>query len=374
MVMGRWGEIWDFLELTRASSGYVTSKVGGGNHEKVDAGAASKTAQNNNKRNKRQSKWKREVIQYGPHEKQHIDLFYPQNDNQDKSIEPYRGLITFIHGGAWGSGHPWMYRLVAPYFLRQNFVVAIVGYRTYPCVRSVTKDVSTDGESSQLCDIQDAWEALHTVRGNMDKCSHTDGYVGNVLMGHSSGAHIALLMLVDMITGKARGNSNDKSTAFSKTAFPDYFIGLAGPYDIGNHFDYEAMRGVEQISPMKAICGGTRDNFSVVSPISRMMTNLTIPQSRITSNKLPPILMIHGVEDTTVPFTATADAARSLRSSGLFVVDEVYLEKCGHEDVVTQFMFGGEARDATMKYLLHDGKRWRRGNSDGCQVEIQSRL
>ena len=364
MGVGRWGEVWDFVELTRAYSGDVTSKAEGDNQQvKVDGSTASKDYQTR----KRQPKWRREVIQYGPHEKQHIDLFYPEN-NKDKSTAPYRGLITFIHGGAWGSGHPWMYRLVAPYFLRQNFLVAIVGYRTYPCVRSVTMDVSTDGETSQLCDIQDAWEALQTVREEVEKYSHTKGYVGNVLMGHSSGAHIALLMLVDMVTERQRGSSNDNSTASPKKEYPDYFVGLAGPYDIGNHFDYEAMRGVEQISPMKAICGGTRDNFSVVSPISRMMFNLTTtPAGHTTNGQLPPILLIHGVEDTTVPFTATADAARSLRSSGLFVVDEVYLDKCGHEDVVTQFMFGGEARDFTMNYLL-DGEKRR------SKVEIQSRL
>lgn len=40
-----------------------------------------------------------------------------------------RGTVFFVHGGAWGSGMPWMYRLVAPTFLRLNFAVVIVGYR-----------------------------------------------------------------------------------------------------------------------------------------------------------------------------------------------------------------------------------------------------
>ncbi len=40
-------------------------------------------------------------------------------------------LTLFIniekHGGAWGSGSPWIYRLVASPFLEKNMVVAVVG-------------------------------------------------------------------------------------------------------------------------------------------------------------------------------------------------------------------------------------------------------
>ena len=44
-------------------------------------------------------------IRYGTHNMQLIDLYLknPKSDN----------LIIFVHGGAWGSGLPWMYRLVA---------------------------------------------------------------------------------------------------------------------------------------------------------------------------------------------------------------------------------------------------------------------
>jgi hypothetical protein len=38
------------------------------------------------------------------------------------------------HGGAWGSGWPWMYRLTAsPFFWRRNIVLPFIGgYRTLP--------------------------------------------------------------------------------------------------------------------------------------------------------------------------------------------------------------------------------------------------
>ena len=270
-----------------------------------------------------------------------------------------------------------MYRLVAPIFLKHGFVVAIVGYRTYPDARVVTHDLNGEvGSDSQLCDVKSAWDALQTVMeqlGNMyENC---EGWVGNVLMGHSSGAHVALLMLVDRI-GERLHNNHDTDNHETKRVHPDLFIGLSGPYDITNHFHFEAGRGVEQISPMKAICGGTRDNFAIASPVSRWMNRIsTGSHARTVRECTPPMLFLHGMEDSTVPFTATADAAHALRSCGVVDCEQVYLEKCGHEDVVMHFMIGGAARDFTMDYLLVGwGERRKKKNLGRQRMEVKSRL
>lgn len=87
------------------------------------------------------------------------------------------------------------------------------------------------------------------------------------------------------------------------------------------------------------------------------------------------ILLLHGIEDSTVPFTATSDAAFTLRTCGLVNCDEVYIEKCGHQDVVMQFMLGGAARDITMDYLVTYSKRKSKsGVLDHQRVEVRSRL
>lgn len=40
-------------------------------------------------------------------------------------------VVVFMHGGAWFSGRPWMYRLIATALNRQGLDVGIVGYGTY---------------------------------------------------------------------------------------------------------------------------------------------------------------------------------------------------------------------------------------------------
>ena len=93
-----------------------------------------------------------------------------------------------------------MYRLCAVPFLRANMAVAIVGYRTY-------SDADVDG---QVDDLEAAAVMLrrdypHLLAPPDDDPSSTsmstgrggkESWTGVTLAGHSSGAHIALLLLI----------------------------------------------------------------------------------------------------------------------------------------------------------------------------------
>ena len=329
---------------------------------------APESESNYHRKAKKGKRWARKRISYGSHPMQHFDLFLPSNNESlgdDKRI-PVRGTLFFVHGGAWGAGKPWMYRLVAPAFLKLGFAVVIAGYRTYP-------DASTIDE--QCADARAVWDECEHVLNDLvvpiDDGPDGSDWVGNVIMGHSSGAHVSLLLLVDLIAEKAENRPNGKQG--SRSAYPwtpDFFVGLSGPYDISYHFDYEAGRGVEQISPMKPICGHSRENFHKANPMRRLHALLakqkdemagTIPQL------FPPVLLVHGIEDSTVPSTATSDAGRILRSSGVERCEEMYLEETGHQEVVMHFMLGGPAKDLTMDWLL-------RGARQKEPTKLQSRL
>jgi len=393
VAVGHWREAREFLELSHS-----LSLPGGKYNANIRGSSLDDVISNKNEDEvpKLERKWRRKRIAYGEHAMQYFDLFLPsknssnstknasditnsQNknhkptDNEDGRI-PVRGTLFFVHGGAWGSGHPWMYRLVAPTFLKLNFAVVIVGYRTYPEAQTI------DG---QCGDVRLAWDKREHILSELvvpiAVCSsdpeaaggggpdNNDGWVGNVIMGHSSGAHVALLILVDWIGEQMKNdnispatsiNSYNKNNNTGKASYPwtpDYFVGLSGPYDIGYHFDFEAGRGVEQISPMKPICGHSRDSFDRASPVKRLLSLFREQQRTATTTiqqLTPPILLVHGVEDSTVPFTATADAGRMLRSCGLKKCDEMYLDETNHEDVIMHFMLGGLAKDLVLGWLL----------------------
>jgi len=331
---------------------------------------------------KRKRRWTRRRIPYGgdrAHSMQYIDLYLPSSIDKTSGVDvddydydddgkiAIRGTLFFVHGGAWGSGRPWMYRLVAPAFLRLNFAVVIVGYRTYPVATTINEQVG---------DVMMAWEKCGNVlnefctfppesssRGNDDDANDDTSWVGNIIMGHSSGAHVAMNMLVDWIDiHRLQQDLVAETTSSSNKLWkPDFFVGLSGPYNISHHFDYEAGRGVEEISPMKAICGHTRMNFQLSNPTYRFASLLRgrsedVVNMAIIQRLTPPILLVHGIEDATVPFTATSDAGRILRSFGLTRCDEIYLAETGHADVIKHFMFGGEARKLVLDWII-DGLR-----------------
>jgi acetyl esterase/lipase len=217
--------------------------------------------------------------------------------------------------------------------------VAIVGYRTYP-------DADVDG---QVNDLEQAAEFL--IQHYPALCGATRKLpIGTCVMGHSSGAHIALLMIVDRAIRKRQAWSQTTTTMNI-----DSFLGVSGPYSICHHFDFEAARGVEEFSPMKAACGHSRDSFRKNSPALRLMDNgfLDINERDLPTIQacLPCMALVHGIEDDTVPFTATAEAARVLRSCGVTQCHEIYLAEVGHQQAITQIMFGGPTRDAVVEWL-----------------------
>mmetsp|Transcript_13223 Transcript_13223/g.18963 ORF Transcript_13223/g.18963 Transcript_13223/m.18963 type:complete len:176 (+) Transcript_13223:825-1352(+) len=130
----------------------------------------------------------------------------------------------------------------------------------------------------------------------------------------------------------------------------DTAVGLSGPYAISNHFDFEAHRGVEELSPMKPACGFSRESFQMNSPGTRLALLLRqFPESG--QPLFPQLLLVHGMEDSTVPFTATSDAAAAFRSCGVERCDELYIGQTGHQETIMHFMFGGKTKDAVLKWL-----------------------
>lgn len=244
---------------------------------------------------------------------------------------------------------PWMYTLVASPFLTLGMAVAIVGYRTWPDA-DVTGQVEDLEQAVEF--LANSFPDLCTVLPSADNPNQ----YGTCLMGHSSGAHISLLMLVNRATQKLKKRNTAQTLEF------DSFVGLSGPYDISHHFDYEAARGVEELSPMKPVCGYSRDAFRQNSPALRWMQQLPNISESSTADAFPRILLVHGIEDCTVPFTATAEAARILRSCDISHCDEMYIAKIGHQDTVMEVMLGGKTRDFVLEWLQEMPKRTTRSS------------
>jgi len=217
-------------------------------------------------------------------------------------------VLVFTHGGAWGSGFRQLYRLFAVQLdVQLRYVVVVPGYRVYPSGRVV----------EQVEDVQAAlqWTRAHAHEFGGDASNIT-------LMGHSSGAHISSMAMLQTLQKLYPAGSGAAAAATVpptlQPVLPTAFIGVSGVYDIGQHYDFEAARGVHEVSPMKAAAGGEVTMFPLVSA-TRIAAELSEEQRR----HLPPVLLLHGLSDHTVPYAQSVRMAYAL--AGALPMDHIQL-------------------------------------------------
>uniref|UniRef100_K3X2G7 BD-FAE-like domain-containing protein n=1 Tax=Globisporangium ultimum (strain ATCC 200006 / CBS 805.95 / DAOM BR144) TaxID=431595 RepID=K3X2G7_GLOUD len=243
----------------------------------------------------------------------------PQDDMQVK-----KPVLVFVHGGAWSFGHKWQYGLVGEYLSSAlGIVVAVVNYRTYPSghVQDMVQDVE------------------HAIRWIETTCHLYGGDKDQIfLSGHSSGAHVGALTLIQSAL-RVAGPTSDKNDLIKKNEVVRSvkgFIGLAGPYDISDHYVFESERvvgplqGVHEISPMKPAVLGM-ENFKVHSPTAIMA------DVKHKNLKLPAFHILHGLDDAVVPSSSSEKFAASLKQARQRV-NFIPIAGCTHEDIIFSVM------------------------------------
>lgn len=180
---------------------------------------------------------------FGSDARQRLDVWAPQ-----EVAEPLP-VVVFFYGGSWNSGDRESYGFAARALAARGFVVVVPDYRLVPQVR--WPGFVADGAA-----------ALQWVVANIAAHGGDAARIG--VMGHSAGAHIALLLALDRRWGVA-----DHIRAA---------VGLAGPYDF---------RPFEPGGAAEAALGNAPD-LADTQPISFARADA------------PALLLLHGDDDETV--------------------------------------------------------------------------
>jgi acetyl esterase/lipase len=233
-----------------------------------------------------------------------IDLSTHHNHNHSKhnhNVEKKTKVVIFVHGGAWGSGKPWMYRLSAAGLAKcvDAPVVVLVQYRVFP-------------NNHILSQRDEVIKAIEFVRGSdvwkPDFLRECGGDVELILSGHSSGANVGALAILKAVDDGYR--------------LADSWIGLSGVYHIYKHYLWEKARGVHLISPMRGaaeLSGG----FDLCSPTTILQRRYHQQQASaaeaITTalSLFPTMLVLHGYDDRTVPVSSSLEFAQELVRFGV---------------------------------------------------------
>ena len=270
------------------------------------------------------------IFKYGNSRQKYLEIFNTNinknKDNNDNDIN--KDILLFVHGGAWGSGKPWMYRLIASglAILLNCKKCIVIGYPVYPY-------------GSILDQASCIYESIKYIKNNEKEILIDDNYdnVNNnyILCGHSSGSNICALAILNSIANR------------DKLKLVETFIGLSGPYDIEKHYLWESARRVHEISPMKpAACD--INNFYKCSPTILLQRNiLTIFGSNNNNTNteiyeeevkrlFPFTVLVHGIQDDIVPYTSTSEFSEQLTRKK--VSNELIYFNGDHANPILDFM------------------------------------
>lgn len=142
-----------------------------------------------------------EGVTFGDHG-QTLDIWRPSA----RSAKP-RPVIIFFYGGAWRTGSRTVYGFVGRAMAHLGYVVVIPDYRKAP-------------KSGFPAFMEDAADALAWTHRHIAAHGGDPARIG--LVGHSAGAHMALLLALDERWTKRDGLAPDVVKAV---------VGISGPYD-----------------------------------------------------------------------------------------------------------------------------------------------
>lgn len=203
------------------------------------------------------------TVAYGEHEDQQVDIFQPNQTTQNAPV------VVFFHGGYWNTGTRAQYRFVGRTLAAQGFVAVVAGYRRYP-------------EIIFPAFMHDATAAIKWVQ------AHIQDYGGNpqhiVLSGHSSGAHIASLVVLDQ---RYLGESANQLAGV---------VALAGPSD----FLPPTPNDDEKLGQIFPDASAHKNGNTI----------------HFVRGDAPPFLLLHGADDTTVKDYNSRVLAEKIRAAG----------------------------------------------------------
>ena len=230
---------------------------------------------------------------YGPLPSNAADVYLPPGAQtlSPPASEPVP-LAVFVYGGVWSTGEPWQYAPLAAALADAGSVAVVVRYSLWPAalVPQMASEVS-----AAL-----AWAQRSAPQWGADAARTT-------LIGHSAGAHLCALALLDPQAGGGQAGDAQGGGEGREPPQPPLaaFVGMCGVFDVARHFEFESWRGVGSLSTMRPAMGGDA-GFAPLSPA------LLAAAAPAAAAALPPVVLLSSEGDTTVPWEQ-ASSPRTVR-------------------------------------------------------------
>uniref|UniRef100_A0A7S1U2G1 BD-FAE-like domain-containing protein n=1 Tax=Phaeomonas parva TaxID=124430 RepID=A0A7S1U2G1_9STRA len=288
-------------------------------------------------------------IRYGPNRRNRIDV-YQISEEHRKPGAAKRPVVIFITGGAWIIGYKAWGALMGMCMQRQNVLYFAPDYRNFP--QGSVEDMMTDTQ-----------QAVEWVFAN---CERYGGDRKKVyLIGQSAGAHLAAASILRRCEMLAAGHCDRFSWRPNQLKA---YMGISGPFDLVNLQDHFHKRGLDR-SIFAGIFHGDPAAYSPARVVASWEGEAPLRAASVASSTrrrrppadgaghpnparlLPPMLLVHGTDDQSVPYEICLTFAEALKAAkGLEVGVRLYQGKT-HTDPILEDPMGGD--DLLMEDIVY---------------------
>ncbi|XP_028216394.1 probable isoprenylcysteine alpha-carbonyl methylesterase ICMEL2 isoform X2 [Glycine soja] len=231
------------------------------------------------------SKVKRSIV-YGDQPRNRLDLYLPANIGEPKPV------LIFVTGGAWIIGYKAWGSLLGLQLAERGIMVACIDYRNFP-----------QGTISDM--VNDTSRGISFIINNIANYGGDPNRI--YLMGQSAGAHISSCALLEQA---ARESEKEDSVSWSISQLKAY-LGLSGGYNLLDLVDHFHNRGLDRSIFLSIMEGeNSLKEFSPEIKIQDPCLKSSIPH-------FPPVYLVHGTADYSIPSVASERFAEALKKAGV---------------------------------------------------------
>lgn len=262
-----------------------------------------------------------EDVAYGQDELNRLDIYIPENLPVDSETKP--PTVIFFYGGCWGgceTRNKENYPFVAQALTSHGYVAVLADYRRHPQVKFPEI-------------IEDAKQAVEWVGKNIEPYGGSSE--GIFLMGHSAGAHLAIMLALN------ESYLNPETYKILKGA-----IGLAGPYDF-----------LPLTKPYQKVVFGPAENHPHSQPVN------------FVDGTEPPLLLLYGKDDDTVKPRNIINLTNRVQQTGGNVEFHIY-DNIDHTTILGALSIPLQNSEPVLKDIIHFLDR--HSDPDGAIVKKQA--
>jgi acetyl esterase/lipase len=217
-----------------------------------------------------------------------LDLAVPAGDG------PFPAIV-FIHGGGWYQGRRQGYSNQIRKAAKRGYVAATITYRL------MKFDIKNKETAKALpifpAQVHDAKASIRWVRANAKKYHIDPNRIG--VTGGSAGGHLSLLVGLADASAKMEGKSGNPKQSSRVQAVVNVF----GPTEMASGHDTSSVAWIYRL-----FMGGKPDQVPLAYKLSSPVNYV--------SKDDPPVLTLHGDQDTLVPIAQATLLDKKMKAAG----------------------------------------------------------